>query len=42
MTLGYTQSIPEIYKAAGVKFDFSAEYIRDLMIFVNDQWLKTV
>lgn len=42
MTLGYTQSIPEIYQAAGVKFEFSADYIRDLMIFVNDQWLKTV
>ncbi|MEX1003468.1 MAG: M3 family oligoendopeptidase [Crocinitomicaceae bacterium] len=30
LTLGYTQDIKSIYKAAGVKFDFSSDNIRDL------------
>jgi len=37
LKLGYLRSIPEIYKAAGVKFDFSREYIRELMNFVHEE-----
>jgi oligoendopeptidase F len=35
LKLGYKRPIPEIYKAAKIKFDFSKEYIRDLMQFVR-------
>jgi oligoendopeptidase F len=35
LKLGYTRSIPEIYKTAGVAFDFSDQYIRELMDFVH-------
>ncbi len=35
MKLGYTKTIPEIYEAAGIKFDFSPSYIKDLMDFVE-------
>ncbi len=38
MKLGYTQSIPEIYKTAGVHFDFSPQYVSSLMNFVESQW----
>ena len=37
LKLGYKRSIPEIYKAANIKFDFSKEYIRDLMQFVREE-----
>ena len=37
LKLGYTKSIPEIYKAANIKFDFSKEYIRELMEFVRGE-----
>ncbi len=35
LSLGYTKPIPEIYKTAGIKFDFSREYVRDLVRFVK-------
>ena len=35
LTLGYTKSIPAIYEAAGVHFDFSADYIQSLFSFVE-------
>ena len=35
LKLGYTRSIPEIYAAADIKFDFSQEYISELMNFVK-------
>ena len=38
MKLGYMKSIPQIYKTAGVKLDFSAEYIKELMRFLESQW----
>ncbi len=38
MKLGYIKSIPEIYKTAGVKLNFSAEYIKELMRFLESQW----
>ena len=37
LKLGYTASIPEIYKAAGIKFDFSKSYVEELMNFVQSE-----
>jgi oligoendopeptidase F len=37
LKLGYLRSIPEIYKAADVKFDFSRDYIKELMSFVRKE-----
>jgi len=34
LRLGYTATIPEIYATAGIRFDFSPEYIRSLLDFV--------
>lgn len=35
--LGGTKTLPELYAAAGLKFDFSPEYIKTLMEFVNEE-----
>lgn len=35
LALGYTKSIGEVYKTAGIKFDFSKDYIKSLMDFVK-------
>ncbi len=40
LKLGYMRAIPEIYKAANIKFDFSREYIHELMKFVKDELNK--
>jgi len=37
LKLGYMRTIPEIYKEAGIKFDFSRGYIKELMSFVKDE-----
>jgi oligoendopeptidase F len=37
LQLGYTKSIPETYKAANIKFDFSKAYIKELMDFVKEE-----
>jgi len=37
LKLGYMKSIPEIYKAANIKFDFSRSYIKELMDFVREE-----
>jgi oligoendopeptidase F len=37
LKLGYMKSIPEIYKAANIRFDFSREYIKELMDFVRTE-----
>jgi oligoendopeptidase F len=37
LALGYMKSIPEVYAAAGIRFDFSREYIRELMDFVREE-----
>ena len=37
MKLGYTKTIPEIYEAAGIKFDFSEAYIQSLAAFMQLQ-----
>jgi len=40
LALGYTCSIPKIYEAAGIKFDFSPAYIKELMDFVKEEYAK--
>jgi len=37
LKLGYTRSIPEIYKAANIEFNFSREYISELIDFVRGE-----
>jgi oligoendopeptidase F len=37
LKLGYSKSIPEIYKTAGIEFNFGKEYIAELMSFVKDE-----
>ena len=37
LKLGYTRPIPEVYAAAGIRFDFGLAYIRELMQFVKDE-----
>ncbi|WP_276370307.1 M3 family oligoendopeptidase [Chryseolinea sp. H1M3-3] len=37
LKLGYMKTIPEIYKAANIKFDFSRGYIKELMDFVRKE-----
>jgi oligoendopeptidase F len=34
LSLGYTKTIGEIYATAGIRFDFSQEYVHELMQFV--------
>ena len=38
--MGYTASIGEIYERAGIRFDFSEDYVRELSDFVRDEWKK--
>jgi oligoendopeptidase F len=40
LKLGYLKTIPEIYEAANVKFDFSKAYIKELMSFVRAELEK--
>lgn len=40
LSLGGTKTLPELYKAAGLKFDFSPENIKTLMEFVNEEMDK--
>lgn len=40
LKLGYMRSIPEIYKAANIRFDFSRAYIHELMEFVKEEIAK--
>ena len=37
LRLGYTMPIRDIYETAGIKFDFSKEYIRELIGFVKEE-----
>lgn len=37
LKLGYTRGIPEIYKTAGVQFDFSEQYLHSLFGFVSEK-----
>jgi oligoendopeptidase F len=40
LQLGYTKTIGDIYKTANIRFDFSEEYIADLMTFVKTELAK--
>jgi oligoendopeptidase F len=40
LKLGYTAPIGKIYEAANIKFDFSKEYIAELMAFVEEELEK--
>ncbi len=40
LRLGYTKSIPEIYKTAGIEFNFSQEYVNELAEFVKGELKK--
>ncbi|MHA4896639.1 M3 family oligoendopeptidase [Pedobacter sp. PWIIR3] len=40
LSLGYSKPINEIYKTAGIKFDFSVGYIEELAAFVKDELQK--
>jgi oligoendopeptidase F len=37
LALGSSKSLPEVYEAAGIKFDFSEETIKELMDFAKEQ-----
>jgi oligoendopeptidase F len=40
LKLGYTKSIGDIYSAAGIKFDFSGSYVKELADFVKVELKK--
>ena len=40
LSLGGTKTLPELYKAAGIEFNFSPEYIGKLASFVNEELQK--
>lgn len=37
LALGYTKTLPEIYKTAGIAFDFSSNTLRELVAFVQKE-----
>ncbi len=40
LSLGYTKSIPEIYETAGIRFDFTEAYLKELADFVQVELSK--
>ena len=40
LKLGYTKTIGEIYETAGIKFDFSISYVKELADFIKDELKK--
>jgi oligoendopeptidase F len=40
LKLGYTKSIKEIYQAAGIEFNFSQTYVKELVDFIKDELKK--
>ncbi len=38
LSLGYSRSLPELYEAAGIKFDFSQAYISELVQFLKKEY----
>lgn len=42
LSLGYTASIGEVYETAGIKFDFSNDYIKELADFLWEEIEKVV
>jgi len=37
LSLGYTKPVDQLYEAAGIKFDFSAGYVKELVNFVTNE-----
>lgn len=37
LELGYTKTLPEIYQTAGIRFDFSDQYVADLAAFIQHE-----
>jgi oligoendopeptidase F len=37
LKLGYSKSVSDIYEAAGVKFDFSEGYIKEIVEFIKKE-----
>ncbi|HVG13014.1 MAG TPA: M3 family oligoendopeptidase [Flavisolibacter sp.] len=40
LELGGTRTLPQLYEAAGLKFDFTPDYISELMLFVHEELEK--
>ncbi|MEJ5994298.1 M3 family oligoendopeptidase [Pedobacter sp. Du54] len=40
LALGYTKPMNEIYETAGIKFDFSAGYVKELAVFIKAELEK--
>ncbi|MDB5014388.1 MAG: family oligoendopeptidase [Daejeonella sp.] len=40
LKLGYTKTIKEIYETAGIEFNFSADYVKELASFIKDELEK--
>lgn len=40
LKLGYTKTIPEIYRVAGIQFNFEEKYVKELADFINEQLIK--
>jgi len=40
LSLGGTRTLPELYEAAGIRFDLSSDYIASLMVFVKQELEK--
>jgi oligoendopeptidase F len=40
LKLGYTKTIGEIYETAGIKFDFSGKYVKELADFIKEELEK--
>jgi oligoendopeptidase F len=40
LELGGTRTLPELYEAAGLQFNFSPDYISELMLFVHEELEK--
>jgi oligoendopeptidase F len=42
LELGGTKTLPELYQAAGLVFDFSPAHIKELSTFVRGEYEKTI
>ena len=42
LKLGYTQKIGDIYQAAGIEFNFSESYVKELAAFVQEELRKVI
>jgi oligoendopeptidase F len=40
LKLGGTRTLPELFEAAGLQFNFSPDYISELMLFVQSELEK--